>query len=131
MSGARALSDSLLDAVATDDRVHVSHAGLDAMLTPPVGADAVEYVRDVQKLGDAVKDAEGDAARGGAAVANATLDFVAKWFVRLLDGVDCPRQAWRAFLALGGANGPVPKAMADMAGACIGMRPESVEQLPT
>lgn len=117
------VNKALLDAIGEDQSVKVEHDGLEAILHPPVGEDAVDFVLDARKL-EPRKGAEPDE--------GAMMKFIAKWIGRLLQphGLD-PTQSWRVFLAMGGFDGPVPQAMVEMVSACVGLPPSRVEAVPT
>ena len=135
------MNDALRAAIQRDDSVEVEHNGLSARLHPPRGEKAVEYIADAKKMipSDRVRpylngkaDPPADIQVEIDDIEKNTLGFVAKWIGPLMEeeGIS-PTDAWRAFLALGGAAGPVVPAMADLVGSCIGLPDDRVEAVPT
>ena len=113
----------MLAAIQADDRVEVEHNGCTAFLTPPVGMVAVEYIQDARALHALRSEPDKQESAG--------MEFVARWFHRLMPDVESPRDAWRVFLALGGFAGPVPETMVRMTEQLVGASEEAVDDLPT
>ena len=104
--------------------VEVEHGGVKATLRIPVGAAAVEFVKDAsrfgRKEGEDVETETGD-----------VLMFVLKWLEKLLPEASGKEQAWQAFIALGGLDGPLTEALLGMMGKALGVPKKRLEAVPT